>query len=179
MFSDAALIVFIIRLLVPLLMFRFPLLGGVLSFLLDGFDGMLSRYLGGPIWSNYQFVDKLLDLYYLTIMFLVLTRYISNTRTIGVVLYAYRFVGVVLLFIVNVREIMILFPNVFELWFFTWVALAKYRPSYVPTKKVIVRVLIVFFVIKIMHEFLLHGIGICTANYWCGLELLFPNMVAY
>ena len=60
------LIIILVRLVVPLSIFRWPLAGGVASMLLDALDVVLIEMIGLGGFSNYASLDKALDMYYLS-----------------------------------------------------------------------------------------------------------------
>ena len=68
----ARTIVIVLRLIVPVSIFRWPLAGGVASMVLDGLDVVLVDVLanllgrGAGFGDTYQTMDKSLDIYYLS-----------------------------------------------------------------------------------------------------------------
>jgi hypothetical protein len=92
--------VILIRLLGPLLILKNPLLGGALAIILDYADFSFLRAMN---MNFYQDIDKLLDLYYLLLEVFVILK-IKEIRKIGLGLFAYRLVGVVLFEIFQFRQ---------------------------------------------------------------------------
>lgn len=106
----------VVRLLVPLLIFRRPLLGGVLSIVADFSDLVFFNLWGWAPWDYQQF-DKLLDLYYLTLELIVAQRFARLPRIVASILFAWRLIGVAVFEVSGQREVLMVFPNLFEGWF--------------------------------------------------------------
>src|SRR5687767_8535111 len=111
-------IILVLRILVPLSIFRFPLLGGLLSLFLDGLDWWVNIFGIEDIQRNYQILDKLLDIYYLSIEAYVVLRWRNESaRFLGLSLYIYRLVGVILFELTGARIFLFVFMNLFESFF--------------------------------------------------------------
>lgn len=64
--TEGQIVVIVLRLLIPLLIPRFPLAGGLLSMAMDGLDVVLVEYISdGGMGAHYHSLDKLLDLNYI------------------------------------------------------------------------------------------------------------------
>ena len=107
-----------LRLIVPLLIFRSPLVGGVLAMLLDGADVIIVEQFGpGGMGSKYHQLDKYLDIYYLSMeAYVSLTWTELRPRLTSIGLFLYRLVGVVLFELTGIRLLLFIFPNLFENW---------------------------------------------------------------
>ena len=113
--------VVLLRLLVPLLVFRFPLPSILASLVIDAADqSVFQRYTSLDL-TNYQSYDKALDVYYLTLAYLSTMR---NWRhgdafTVARFLFYYRLVGVAIFELVpgDNRALLLLFANTFEYFF--------------------------------------------------------------
>jgi hypothetical protein len=145
----------VVRLLVPLLIFKRPLLGGVLSIVADFADLVFFNIWGWPEW-DYQSFDKVLDVYYLTIEVIVAQRFERLPRVVASALFAYRLVGVAIFEVTGARQVLMAFPNLFELWFLFVVAVARFRPGYRLTGRRTAAWLLVLLVPKLIHEYVLH-----------------------
>jgi hypothetical protein len=145
----------VVRLLVPLLIFRRPLLGGVLSIVADFADLVIFNIWGWPEW-DYQSFDKLLDVYYLGIELIVAQRFDRLPRAVASALFAYRLIGVTIFEVTGNRGLLMAFPNLFELWFLFVVAVARFRPGYQLTGRRTAAWLLVLLVPKLIHEYVLH-----------------------
>src|SRR2546427_6972630 len=111
------LIVAAFRVLGSLPVLRWAFIGALIAMLADLSDLFLIEaiHLGGV--GDYQRFDKWLDQVYMATFLIVALRWAYVPRTIAVALYAYRMVGFVAFEIVGARDILLLFPNVFEFWF--------------------------------------------------------------
>ena len=150
--------VILLRLIIPLLIFRRPLLGGVASVLLDAVDANIVRIMGGT-FPNYQPLDKYLDTYYLFFELVVSLGWDHKfAKQTSVILFLYRVVGVVLFEITDSRGFLFFFPNLFE-YFFLFFLIFKRR--YFDSDKVnswsrIVLILVLLCILKFPQEYLLH-----------------------
>ena len=113
--------VVLLRLLVPLLVFRFPLPSILASLVIDAADQTVFQRYTSIDLTNYQSYDKALDVYYLTLAYLSTMR---NWRhgdafTIARFLFYYRLVGVTVFELVpgDNRALLLLFANTFEYFF--------------------------------------------------------------
>jgi hypothetical protein len=148
------LIVVALRLTVPLVIFRAPLLGGVLALVVDTADLVVFNVFGFP--DDYQRLDKALDLYYLTIELVVARRWAPLPRRVAGGLYAWRLVGAVLFEVTGARWVLLVFPNVFELWWLFVAAHLRFCPDAQLTGRRAASWLAVLLVPKLAHEFVLH-----------------------
>lgn len=110
------------RLLLPLLIPRFPLPAILGCLVLDGIDQTVLAGLTNIPLDNYQSYDKALDIYYGSIAFISTMRNWRNRPAyiIGAVLYFYRLIGVVLFEAFppsGARWVLLIFPNTFEFYF--------------------------------------------------------------
>ena len=86
-----ALIVILIRLIVPLTILRYPLFGAILSILLDSLDWHTLMYIDPSLTEHYQAPDKILDIYYLSLEAYVVSKWNSfKLRTITLGFFMYR-----------------------------------------------------------------------------------------
>lgn len=152
------LIVVLLRLIIPLTIFRFPLLGGLIAILLDYLDFQLIQILNHGDLTNYQFTDKLLDIYYLTLeVGVVLIWKNKLVRQIGLVLFLYRFIGFLLFSVFQNPLILVLFPNVFEVFYLSYLSSLKiFKKDLLTSTKTLFIVLTIFMSFKIVHEYFLH-----------------------
>ena len=148
------MIVVAVRLSLPLLIFRAPLLGGVLAFVADAADLVVFNVFGFP--DDYQRLDKVLDLYYLTIELIVARRWAPLPRAVAGGLYAWRLVGAVLFEATGARWVLLVFPNLFELWWLFVAAVGRFRPGYELTPRRAALWLLILLLPKLAHEYVLH-----------------------
>jgi hypothetical protein len=111
------LVIALIRIAGSLPVLRWPLAGGVLAVLVDLADLLLRDALDLGGVGDYQSLDKWLDQVYLGAFLVVAMRWSGPARSVAVALYAYRLIGFVLFELTGERALLLVFPNVFELWF--------------------------------------------------------------
>lgn len=109
----AAVVIVALRLIAPFSILRFPLIGTLACAIIDGYD---HGYIGE--FEYYQIADKWLDLYYLAFAYYVSRGWRDQlARKIAKYLFVYRALGVAVLTVTNLEWTMILFPNLFEMFF--------------------------------------------------------------
>ena len=157
--SEGELIVIALRLIIPLLILRYPLFGGVAAMAVDGLDVVLIEVIGlGGFGGHYSELDKLLDSYYLTLELIVSFRWTSPyARIPAIALYVYRAIGVVAFEVSHARVLLFLFPNLFENWWLYCVAVAQFFPRLHPRSWRSVTIPMFFLLVpKMGQEYLLH-----------------------
>src|SRR3954454_2296475 len=145
----------VIRLLVPLTLFRWPLAGGIACIVADTSDIVFFNIFGFPDW-DYQHFDKLLDLYYLAFEVALAQRWERCDRMLATGLFGWRLIGAVLFEVTGVRWILIIFPNLFEWYWLFVVAVRKYYPHYQLTVRRTLGWLVVLLIPKLAQEYALH-----------------------
>jgi hypothetical protein len=153
------LVIVLIRLAVPLAIFRWPLAGGLASMLFDALDVVLIELIGlGGFGDHYNTTDKLLDTYYLAIEWIVALRWDSPfARWPALVLFPYRIMGVVLFEVTGERVMLFIFPNLFENWWLYCAIVERFVPSVYPRSwRSMLIPLTVLLIPKIAQEYLLH-----------------------
>ena len=111
------LVIAVIRIAGSLPVLRWPLAGGVLAVLVDLSDLLLRDALDLGGVGDYQSLDKWLDQVYMAAFLVVALRWGDPARSIAVALFAYRLVGFMFFELTGERLLLLVFPNVFELWF--------------------------------------------------------------
>lgn len=153
-------VVIALRILVPLLIPRFPFWGGVAALLLDGVDVIIVEFFGpGGMGSHYHQLDKVLDLYYLGLeAWVSWTRWTERIpRLISVGLFVYRLIGVILFELTEARWLLFVFPNLFENWFVFVAGRDLFKPGYaLDTWRRSLTWLAILYIPKIGQEYLLH-----------------------
>ncbi|QQG43306.1 MAG: hypothetical protein HYW45_03860 [Candidatus Daviesbacteria bacterium] len=165
------ILVILLRITLPLLILRWPLIGGLLSIFLDYIDfNILQAFDPGKL-ILYQNLDKVLDLHYLTLEFIVaLTWRDKLVKKIASSLFFYRIVGVILFEITQAKQLLFFFPNLFEFFFLFYLIYQKFwGEKLLWSRKLSTAVLILLFLFKIYQEFSLH-----LVNYqpWLGSQVL-------
>jgi hypothetical protein len=136
---------------------RWPLAGGLLAILVDLSDLLLRDVLELGGVPDYQSLDKWLDQVYMAAFLVVALRWQGLERAVAVGLYVFRLVGFVAFEITGERAVLLLFPNVFELWFLVVAALQRFRPGTVIVAAPAALVLAGLVVVKELQEWALHG----------------------
>lgn len=155
------IVIFGLRLLIPLTIFRWPLWGGLASLVIDAADTNIVKPFGVEI-PNYTFTDKYLDTYYLTIELIVSFRWVNKlARNTSIFLYAWRLVGVVGLQLTKIEFFLFLAPNLFEnffLFFETLRRLAKETKEkiWLDSFKRLAAALFILWLLKLPQELILH-----------------------
>ncbi len=166
---DTDLVVFLavvaVRVLLPLLIFKYPLPAIVLALVADAVDQTVFQQLAPGIdisesgELNYQGYDKALDIYYLTIAYLATFRNWLNPVAVMVAafLWYYRLLGVTLFEMTGWRALLITFPNTFE-YYFIFIALVRvgWRDSRLSSSQVIKAAASIWIFIKLPQEYWLH-----------------------
>ena len=154
--TTETLIIVLIRLIVPLTIFRWPLAGGVLALVADALDIVLASLIDlGGLWS-YHSLDKYLDTYYMGIEAVVAQRWAALPRWTATALFGYRLIGVVLFEATNIRLFLFFFPALFENFYLFYAALRRFWPDYDLTPKRLAFWLAVLLVPKMVQEYVIH-----------------------
>ena len=106
---------------------RWPFAGALVAMLTDFGDLFLMDWLGGI--SDYQRFDKVCDLAYMATFAIVALRWTRLERNMALALLALRLTGDLLFELTGAREVLFLFPNLFEFWFIFVAARDRFRPS--------------------------------------------------
>jgi hypothetical protein len=155
----------VIRLLVPLVMLKRPLLGMVASILMDAVDFDSIILLGRATEQNfsmnyafYQQQDKLLDSFMCAVAtYTSLSWKEALARRTSVILFFFRQVGVIIFMFTQIRPVLVLFPNVIELFYLYYVFMLSRRPEYtIGSKKKLLIILVVLSMIKLTQEYTVH-----------------------
>ena len=158
--TPVVVIVGLYRILGSLLVLRWPFWGAIVAIGVDLTDLLLLDILVpaglGP-WPDYQGLDKWLDQVYLLAFLVVAVRdFRPLEKWIAVALYAFRMVGFVAFELGAPRELLFLFPNLFEFWFLAVVTVGHFRPSFIWTPARAAAALAVLLGAKLVQEWALH-----------------------
>jgi hypothetical protein len=145
-----------IRIAGSLPVLRWPLAGGLLAILVDLSDLLLRDLLDLGGVPDYQGLDKWLDQVYLGCFLLVALRWSGPARTVAIGLYALRLVGFFAFEVTHERDLLLLFPNVFEFWFIAVAALGASRVS-AWSRPRLALVVVLLTALKEIQEWALHG----------------------
>jgi hypothetical protein len=136
---------------------RWPLAGGLLVLVVDLADPLLRDALDLGGIPDYQSLDKWLDQVYMGCFLVVALRWQGVERTVAVALYTFRLVGFVAFELSGDRNLLLLFPNVFELWFLAVAAIHRFRPGFRWTGVRLIAALAAVTAVKLLQEWALHG----------------------
>jgi hypothetical protein len=155
--TPEVLVIGAIRVLGSLPVLRWPLAGGVLAVLVDLADLLLRDTLDLGGIPDYQSFDKWMDQVYLAAFLVVALRWQGPERAVAVVLYAFRMAGFLAFEVTGERNLLLLFPNVFEFWFLLVAAIHRVRPDMAWRAATIAPALVVLLGLKELQEWALHG----------------------
>ncbi|HEX2469579.1 MAG TPA: hypothetical protein VHK05_03225 [Candidatus Limnocylindrales bacterium] len=150
------LVIAAIRIAGSLPVLRWPLAGGILAVLVDLSDLLLRDVLDLGGVGDYQSLDKWLDQVYLATFLIVALRWAGWPRRIAVALYVYRLVGFVAFELTGERALLLVFPNVFELWFLLVAAVGPDRVAAWSASRY-AAVLVLLTAAKEVQEWAIHG----------------------
>ncbi|MFV2061899.1 MAG: hypothetical protein ACC726_00115 [Chloroflexota bacterium] len=154
------LAVILSRLLVPLLIIRWPLPAIVASLIIDAVDQTVFQALApGADLTGYQSYDKALDIYYLVIAYIATMRNWTNQFAVSIArfLILYRLVGVVGFELTGVRELLFIFPNTFEYFFIFYESVRLFwDPRRMSRKLLLGATAFIWIFIKLPQEWWIH-----------------------
>lgn len=156
--STGPLIVILLRLLLPLLIFRFRITGAIVAMAADALDVITITFLNRGEFSSYHTTDKYLDMYYLTIEGYVSLSW-KNTlaKRTSVVLFVWRVIGFVLFELAHVRALLFFFPNLFENFFLFYIFNKRFaKKDLVSSRKRLFIILVLLLIPKLAQEYFLH-----------------------
>lgn len=152
-------VIVILRILIPLTIPRFPLPGVIAALVLDAIDQTLFQSLTNLELDGYQGYDKALDIYYLAIAYIATLRNWTNYAAVRIsrFLFYYRLVGVVLFELLQIRWLLLIFPNVFEYFFiFYEVVRLRWNPRRLSGRALLMAAALIWIVIKLPQEYWIH-----------------------
>ena len=98
-----------------------------------------------------------MDQVYLALFLVVALRWTGVERKVAIGLYGYRLVGFVAFELSGARELLLVFPNVFEPWFLLVAAIHRFAPEFRWRPSALVTALAGLTAIKEVQEWALHG----------------------
>lgn len=147
------------RLLVPLLIPRFPLPAVLAAMVIDGVDGGIFSSFTSIDMGFYQSYDKALDVYYLAIAYLAVRRNWPGRFPVALLagLWYYRLVGVLAFELTGARWLLMVFPNTFEYAFIALeVARTRWSPVRLSRRALVLTVATIWIVVKLPQEWWIH-----------------------
>lgn len=160
------LVVIALRLVVPLLILKRPLAGGIVAMALDALDVVIVEWISvGGMGEHYHSLDKLLDLWYLSLEAWVAWTWTEHIpRITALILFGWRVIGTVLFELIGWRPLLFVFPNLFENWYLFVLICRRWFPNvHLRTWRSAFLWLAVLYIPKLGQEYLLH---IAQASPW-------------
>lgn len=160
--KDTAVLLLIvaIRALVPLLIFRWNFVGGLLSIPADASDSILQDAFGvEPLAGHYHLVDKGFDLYYLAIEAFVAYRLwgdlLAGWAMVG--LFTLRAGGVAFFELTDIRQTFFFTPNVVENFYLVVAGLRSIDPTFrISNWRWLALIIVVVGAPKLLQEYVMH-----------------------
>ena len=153
------LIVVALRLFVPLAIPRYPIPAGIAALVIDGVDQTIFQAFTTLPLAGYQSYDKALDVYYLSVEYLSTLRNWTNLAAFAMsrFLFYYRLVGVLLFELLQIRALLLFFPNTFEYFFLFYEAVRlRWNPRRMSAALVIGAAFAIWVFIKVPQEYWIH-----------------------
>lgn len=151
-------LVVLARFLVPLTIFRWPLLGILTCLVLDAADQTVFQSFGfdPPFYQGY---DKAMDVFYLGMAFIATMRNWTSISAIAVsrILFFYRQIGVVAFELSGIRTLLLIFPNTFEYFFIAVEAIRlRWKLTHLSLLGWIILAAFIWIFIKLPQEYWIH-----------------------
>jgi hypothetical protein len=157
MLTPTFLLIAIVRVLGSLPVLRWPFAGGILAIVVDLLDLVLLDWLDPLAFVHYQAFDKYLDQVYMLTFLVVALRWEGIERNVAVALYLFRLAGFIAFELTGERMSLVLFPNVFEIWFLVVAGLHASGRSVRWKAPQLVAVLAAALLVKEVQEWAIHG----------------------
>ena len=157
-----------LRLLVPLLIPRFPLPALIACLIIDAADQTIFQKFSTVNLESYQSYDKALDIYYLSIAYLSTYRNWTNRAAfkISQFLFYFRMIGIALFQLSGINAFLFIFPNTFEYFFIFYTVVGlRWNPKKLSTKFLIFVALFIWIFIKLPQEYWLHIAGLDMTDF--------------
>jgi hypothetical protein len=157
MLTPTFLLIAVVRVLGSLPVLRWPFAGGILAIVVDLLDLVLLDWLDPLAFVHYQAFDKYLDQVYMLTFLVVALRWEGIERNVAVALYLFRLAGFIAFELTGARMSLVLFPNVFEIWFLVVAGLHASGRSVRWKAPQLVAVLVAALLVKEVQEWAIHG----------------------
>ncbi len=158
--------IFLLRLMVPMFIPRFPLVGALIALALDTADWPLTVGTHAMAHTLYQPIDKFLDLWMLSFEAIAATRWLdAKAKHVLLGLYGTRFIGIVLFLFTGVRPLLFFFPNIAENFYLFYAAVTWITKQPILPQSFILPVLMVIGIPKLFQEYAQHMIQMPTWQY--------------
>ena len=152
-----------LRLLVPLLMLRWPLPGLLLSISVDMYDWDFFDIRTPEDNAVYQNWDRIMDMYFQLVAVLMVRKWKdARSRVIAYALLGFRLVGYLLFFLTQDRKFLFFFPNFYDNFLVIYLGYVfvfkRIRLIDAPMDAIVIAVFLL--IPKIIHEYFLHYLQI-------------------
>lgn len=147
------------RFFVPLSIPRYPIPAGIAALVIDGVDQTIFQVFTTLPLAGYQSYDKALDVYYLSIQYLSTLRNWTNLAAFAMsrFLFYYRLVGSLLFEVLQLRALLLLFPNTFEYFFLFYEGVRlRWNPKRMSAAMVIGAAFAIWVFVKVPQEYWIH-----------------------
>ena len=147
------------RFFVPLAIPRYPVPAGIAALVIDGVDQTIFQVFTTLPLAGYQSYDKALDIYYLAIAYLSTLRNWTNLTAFAMsrFLFYFRLVGSLLFELLQLRALLLLFPNTFEYFFLFYEGVRlRWNPRRLSVAMVIGAAFAIWVFIKVPQEYWIH-----------------------
>jgi hypothetical protein len=168
--SDATVLVLVLglRLLVPLLIFRYPLPAILACLVIDGVDQTIFQRLTDLPLDGYQSYDKALDIYYLCLAYIATLRNWTDQAAFAIsrFLLYYRLVGVLAFELGDgARGLLLVFPNTFEYFFIFYEAVrTRWDPAARSRRFWLLAAAGIWLFVKLPQEYWIHVAQLDTTD---------------
>jgi hypothetical protein len=152
-------VVVLARLLIPLLIIRYPLPAILAALVIDAADQSIFQQLTDLDLTSYQGYDKALDIYYLAIAYISTFRnwHHPAALTVATFLWYYRLFGVTMFELTEWRALLLIFPNTFEYFFiFFEIVRLKWNTSRLDAATVVKAAAAIWIFVKLPQEWWIH-----------------------
>jgi|SRR3989344_1537358 len=151
----------LLRLLAPLFILRWPFFGMILAIFADNIDWMLTTFTTDADYNNYQRMDKLLDMYYLSLALYVSTNWKNVlAKHTSVLLFIYRSIGFILFEATQIRLLLFFFPNLFEFFYLFYQGYKSATDTYPKIAKHLTLILVPLLILKLIQEYSAHIVSL-------------------
>jgi hypothetical protein len=150
--------VVLVRFVLPLAIFRYPLPAIIACLIVDGIDQTVFQTFGfdPPFYQGY---DKAMDVFYLGIAYIATMRNWTSLPAFQVsrFLFFYRQIGVVAFELTQVRALLLIFPNTFEYFFIAYEAIrSRWNPARFGMRFWVVTAALIWVFVKLPQEYWIH-----------------------
>ncbi len=135
---------------------RWPFYGAILAILVDQSDLFMINLLDLGGVNDYQSFDKYLDQVYIGAFLVVALRWQGVDRAVAVGLFAYRLIGFIVFEAMQSRDVLLLFPNLFEFWFLLVAAKLQFGWQEALRGRRLAVVLVALVTLKLFQEYAIH-----------------------